>query len=287
MGKYKPKPLETKTCLACDVTFEGTPSATRCPTCRTNGVMVPHDKQVQQVGMAKKSGNTRKPRVKTADLLKHEKTCQACTQTFFTHRLKAARCGDCISTGRAIPKRTCLECRKPFNLLNDEDVNCKPCAELHDIEQHELTPEQIAKQLEEDNLTIHQEKLAAMLAWLDAREKVPKGYPKMRKADISRPLSILWLEVCAADGAAASLMYATQAQGLTEADKVTLLTSFFRFRAKGYHPAAISKLCPKAILKKAAQAAIVDLPEVTESDPEVVNDLAEWGRIAEAASLGL
>ena len=125
------------------------------------------------------------------------------------------------------------------------------------------------------------------MEFLDAREKVPKGYPKMLKRDISRPLSILWLEVCAADGAAASLMYATQAQGLTEADKVTLLTSFFRFRAKGYHPAAISKLCPKAILKKAAQAAIVDLPEVTESDPEVVNDLAEWGRIAEAASLGL
>ena len=109
----------------------------------------------------------------------------------------------------------------------------------------------------------------------------------MRQTEMKRPLSVLWLEICAADGAAASLMYATQAHGLTEDEKVTLLTSFFRFRAKGYHPAAVSKLCPKALLKQAAQDAISDLPEVTESDPAVVNDLTTWGRVAQAAALGL
>jgi hypothetical protein len=287
MGKYKPKPLEAKTCLACDAIFEGTPAATRCPTCRGTGVMVPYEKQAKQVTQSGlKSATPRKPRVPVADLLKYEKTCQACTSVFHTHKSKAVRCNHCITSGRAIPKRTCLECRKPFNLLDDADVNCPSCAETLGIFQHERSPEQIAKELEEESLTIHQERLAEMLAWLTERERPPRGYPKMLKRDISQPLSILWVGLCAADGAASSFMFTTNVHGLSEEDKVTLLTSFYRLRCKGFHPAGIAKLCPKALLKQAAQKAIADLPEVT-GYPDDVTDLAEWDRNARAASLGL
>jgi hypothetical protein len=72
--------------------------------------------------------------------------------------------------------------------------------------------------------------------------------------------------------------------GLTEEKKVILLTSYYRLRSKGYHPSAIAKLCPKALLKGAAQDALGDLPKVTEPSP---TDYHAWGQIAARATLGL
>lgn len=285
---YKPKPLVPKICLACGSQFQGTPAATRCPTCRTNGVKVPAarrsaNKQAGQAGAKDKRKRT--PKAPPKDAPSYEKVCQACHDEFTTHKPKAARCPSCIAEDRKVKKRKCLECSKPFPLFDDTHVNCKSCADFLDLDQADMTPEQAAKLAHEEHLKRHKERLQQQNEWLDARERKPKGYTAMLKRDQSQPLSILWVELCAADGAASTLMATAQADhGLTEDQKVTLLTSFYRLRCKGYHPSAISKLCPKALLKDAAQNALTDLPEVTEPSP---TDIHAWGQIAARATLGL
>lgn len=273
-----PAPRVAKVCLCCDAVFPGTLRQTRCPACVAAKVRVPAQKQAAHVGD--------KPQATVGPI---DKVCSSCDIKYVTNKPSSKRCPDCIADNRKQSQAThrkCLECKLPFKPIKPSQAFCSSCYDPEEEDAPSLTPEQEALLRRAKELSEHQERLLHMLAYLDDREKAPKGHPKMKKTDTSRPLSVLWLEVCAADGAAASLMYATQAHGLTEDDKVTLLTSFLRFRAKGYHPAAISKLCPKIILKQATQDATIDLPKVT-GDPDAVTDLAEWGRIAQAASLGL
>jgi hypothetical protein len=228
-------PRAQRTCLCCDVIFEGTPKATRCPPCRQAEIKVP--------GKIRAKRDNRKPR------------------------------------------RTCLECRKQFSIEEDDHVNCPSCAEMLGVFQYEVTPEQQAALVEALNLSKHLERLEAQNSWLTARSKPPKGYPKMTKRTSTIPIGILWVQICAADGAASSVLYAaTSDVRLTEQDKVTLLTSFFRFRAKGYHPSALARLCPQALLTQATQDAISDLPKVTAPEPYTMQG---WGDIAERANLGL
>ncbi|WP_173496083.1 MULTISPECIES: hypothetical protein [unclassified Aliiroseovarius] len=215
----------------------------------------------------------------------YEKVCQACHEEFTTHKPKAARCSSCIAENRPVKKRKCLECSKLFPLIDDTHVNCSSCADFLDIDQADMTPEQAARLAHEEHLKRHRERLQQQNEWLDARERKPKGYTAMLKRDQNRPLSILWLQLCSADGTASTLMATAQADhGLTEDQKVTLLTSFYRLRCKGYHPSAIAKLCPKALLKDTAQSALGDLPEVTDPEP---TDIHEWGQVAARATLGL
>lgn len=228
-------PRAQRTCLCCEVTFEGTPKATRCPPCRQAGIKVPAKVRAKR--------DNRKPR------------------------------------------RTCLECRKQFSIEEDDHVNCPACAAMLGVFQYEMTPAQQAALLEVENLQKHLERLAAQNSWLDAREKAPRKYPRMTQRTSTTPLAILWLQLCAADGAASSIMYAAHSDvRLSEQDKVTLMTSFFRLRAKGHHPSALARLCPQALLKEAAQDAISDLPKVTAPEPYTTQG---WGKTAARASLGL
>ena len=147
-------PRVERTCLVCDVTFEGTPKATRCKPCRDAGHKVPTAKQERK------------------------------------------------------PRRTCLECRKQFTLEDEGHVNCPSCAEMLGVFQHEMTPEQRAKALEAERLSLHLENLQAQNDRLTARSQAkPKGYPKMQQRTATSPLGILWVQLCAADGAASSIMY--------------------------------------------------------------------------------
>lgn len=269
------RPRTEKTCLACDAKFLGTPKATRCETCRTTGVKVPSD--IQQ----KRHIHRPSPR---DNLPQHDKQCMACGCEFTTHKPRASRCNDCLAAGKKVATRKCLECKTQFPLLDDSHVNCKTCSEMLGVTQCEMTPEQQQKLLEAEYLSRHQERLAHQNEWLARREKAPKGYPRMNQRTTKTPLGVLWFQLCAADGAAASIMYAARSDDLTEDGRVKLLTTFFRLRAKGYHPSAIAKLCPRAILKKSTQDAITDLPKVTEPDPTTISD---WDRVAQAATLGL
>ena len=285
---YKPKPLVPKICLACGSSFQGTPAAIRCPTCRTNGVKVPAARRSanKHAGQAETNSKRQRPRkAPPVGAPQYDKTCQVCSTAFTTHKAKAARCPSCIAENRPVKKRKCLECSKPFPLIDEDHLNCKSCADFLDIDQADMTPEQAARLAHEDHLKRHRERLQQQNEWLTARERKPKGYAAMLKRDQNRPLSILWVELCAADGAAATLMATAQADhGLTEERKVTLLTSYYRLRCKGYHPSAISKLCPRALLKGSAQDALGDLPEVTEQSP---TDTHAWGEVAARATLGL
>lgn len=272
------RPKTAKVCLACSTTFLGTPKATRCDTCRTTGVKVPSE--IQQ----KRHIHRPSPR---DNLPQHDKQCMACGCEFTTHKPRASRCNDCLAANKKVATRKCLECKAQFPLLDEAHVNCASCSEMLGVTQCEMTPEQQAKALEAEYLSRHQERLVHQRAWLDRRSKAPKGYPKMTQRTSKTPLGILWLQVCAADGAASSIMYAARSDDLTEEQKVSLLTTFYRLRAKGYHPSAIAKLCPRAILQDAPQAAITDLPQVTEPEPTTHTTITDWGRIAQAASLGL
>ena len=213
--------------------------------------------------------------------------CLCCAVTF-EGTPKATRCQPCRTAGIKVPskpRRTCLECKKLFVLEQDDHVNCPSCAAMLGVFQHETTPEQQAAMVEAENIQRHLERLEAQNSWLDAREKPPKGYPKMNQRTSTTPIGILWVQLCAADGAASSIMHAAHSDvPLSEEDKVTLMTSFYRFRAKGYHPSALAKLCPKALLEQAAQDALQDLPKVTAPEPYTMQG---WGDIAARASLGL
>lgn len=217
-----------------------------------------------------------------------ERTCLVCN-TSFEGTPKATRCRPCREAGHRVraPTKTCLECRKQFTLVDEAHVNCASCSDMLGIFQFEMTPEQQAKALEAGYLSRHQERLAHQRAWLDRRGQAPKGHPKMNKRTTATPIGVLWLQLCAADGAAAAILYAARSDDLAEQEKVSLLTTFYRLRAKGYHPSAIAKLCPRAILQDAPQAAITDLPQVTEPDPTNQPTITDWGRVAQAAALGL
>ena len=293
-GKYKPVPIATRECLACSSEFQGTPKATRCTTCRASGRKVPKDKQAHRCTQSTR----RKTPIVRRDLPQHDKACGACRQNFQSHKPKAARCNDCIVAGNSTRTRRCLECKKQFTLTDDLQVNCKVCAAILGVEQDELTPAQQAAALEAAQISEHQHQLQRQTAWLDARANPPKGYRKMTKPTVTTTLGVLWLQLCAADGQAASIMFAAEPCILTEEEKVTLLTTFYRFRAKGFHPSALAKLCPKSVLKDDAQAAITELPPVDETCLERLNksssnsdttnpQLQDWGRIASAVNLGL
>ena len=264
----KAQPRGERTCLACEAVFLGTPKATRCDTCRAEGRKVPRDVQRSRSKAPPKPAKPPKP-PKPAPV-QYDKTCLACGEKFTTRRAKATRCPSCISSNTPVRQRKCCECGSSYNLAHDDhySVRCEPCAELLGLDQIELNPEQLEAEREQQRKERRRELLARQAAWLDERAKAPKGYRKMTTAIRSKPIGQLWEHLCAADGAASAILFAGATADLNDADKLTLLNTYFHLRVKGYHPQAIAKLCPEAILRDECQGALGDLPEVTEGDPE-------------------
>jgi hypothetical protein len=166
-----------------------------------------------------------------------------------------------------------------------------------------LDPEEIAREREEKRRKRVKDRLERQAAWLTTRAAKPKGRPGMTAAAAKTPLGQLWLGLCAADGAASSILYAGHTTGLSGAGTLALLTAYFRLRRLGHHPSTLAKLCPAALLREETQAAIEGLPEVTESEPEddpdpyggfssdQIEDLLQYhhdqDRRADAIALGL
>ena len=301
----KAQPREERTCLACETVFLGTPKATRCDTCRAEGRKVPRDVQRSRSKAPPKPAKPPKP-PKPAPVL-HDKTCLGCGSKFTTHKAKAVRCPSCISSKIEVRQRKCTECGSGFNIAHDDhsSIRCEPCAELLGLDQIELSPVQLEAERQERRRERRRELLALQAAWLDERAKAPKGYRKMTNAIRSRPIGQLWVLLCAADGAASAILFAGATADLNDADKLTLLNTYFHLRVKGYHPQAIATLCPEAILRDECQGALGDLPEVTEPNPEddpafdpyegltstqieeIVGDAEQQKRRTEAEALGL
>lgn len=305
------KPRIERECLVCGTTFTGTPAATRCPSCRAAGNTVSYfaklaqrrgetataDELVNQAAERKalaaqrrienealaaqrkaereaRAAHRRAEKAEArANRPQHEKTCHACGEHFTTPKANTVRCGPCIAEGREVKHRQCLECRASFPVIDDSHVNCPTCAEMLGVEQYELTPEQAERLAEEERRARTQARIARQAEWLDQRERKPKGRKAMTRATAKTPVGILWLQLCAADGAAASVLYAGANTDLSEDEKLSLLSSFHRLRVRGYHPDALAKLCPAALLRDETRAAIPDLPQVTPGAPE---DDAEW-----------
>jgi len=154
----------TRVCLVCDNEFLGTPSATRCQHCKGAGLSVPRDRQKARAGMTSGKATPDPSKLVT-------RICQACGEDFETPRPKASRCPECIAEDRRVQRRTCLNCAKPFNVIDPSHVNCKSCSDLLGLEQWEMTDEQYAKMLAEERMSRWQEKLESQTKWLDKRER--------------------------------------------------------------------------------------------------------------------
>lgn len=225
-----------------------------------------------------------------------ERTCLVC-ESLFEGTPKSIRCSSCKDAGLRVPFRKQSQRRKELAVLNAEHAVL--AGELAAMA-FERTAEELAIEREERRKAELEKRLEAQAAYLDARSRIPKGYRKMR-IEQKLPLNLLWLQLCAADGAASSLIYGGARVDLSEDEKVVLLTSYLRLRCKGYHTDAIAKVCPRSLLQNAD--APEDLPEVTEAfegdapftpferDAELqaeMPDIAEnQARRADAVALGL
>ncbi len=266
-------PRVERTCLICNDTFEGTPKATRCKPCREAGLKVPSHLQVQR-GANPKPPPKRKP-PKAPKPPKPRKTSKP----------KAP----------GVPKqRACLECGAKFSPVTPDDRFCPSCTGLLKLDPPTLTGrltrfdydklgEEDKRGFVVDQLTNLERVVVHQINFDPTSDPTPEGYQRMTQRMSETPLGILWVQLCAADGAASSIISVTETpRNLTDEGKVTLLTTFYRLRAKGFHPAVIAKLCPVAILKEAGQEAIIDLPTVTEP-----HNQTEWDQIVARSQLGL
>jgi len=215
---------------------------------------------------------------------RQDMNCQACGDPY-QGTPKSTRCGTCKSEGRKVRTRKCVECSKQFNLTDESHITCPSCADIFGVEQWDMSPERAEELRAERRKLRWQENLTSFREWLDARECPPRKYKNMSKTTAKQPIGILWLQICHADGAASAVTYVANTD-LSEADKLSLLTSFMRLRVKGYHPSVLAQLCPVALLATETQEALTDIPKVTESEPHVHMD-AEQDRESLALSLGL
>lgn len=213
---------------------------------------------------------------------KAERTCLVCDAVFMGTPA-ATRCDPCKAAGLSVPRdrqaarrkaapmpyrRKCLECGTTVRTASPNLINCEPCAALYAVEIDEMTPEQAERAEAEKHRQRHRDRLEMHRKWLDARSQKPRGYKTMTATNAKTPLGQLWVRLCTSDGAASALLFADAAEPITDADKVALLTSYLKLRLRRCHPDAIANLCPVALLRAETQAALEELPEVTESVPE-------------------
>jgi hypothetical protein len=115
------------------------------------------------------------------------------------------------------------------------------------------------------------EAVANQLAELDRLSTKPKGYPEMTKKTAASAIGVLWLNLCATDGATSVLL---NDQYVDDDTKGRLLITYLRLVLKGHTPEAVSKVDPVALMDRDAaevDRAISELPKV---DPEDEDDPA-------------
>ncbi len=257
--------LVTKQCLACGVTYQGTPASTRCDTCKSEGRMV--SSASQRAGYFIAFGAIPRPKPHAGPAIPNLQT-------------RIYRCKECVR----LEKEAKAERKRIFE------------AELASIsEMDDRSLEKLEAELEEQTRSQWRRTVGEHLELLHRRDKKPRGYKQMTKATAKSPLGIIWLHLCDHDGQAAAAFH-TPLQ-VSHEDNATLLLTYHRLRLKGFRPDAIAKLCPKALLEPKAQDALTGLPIVTEEDDreeptgdlvEVAQEiLAQQDRELEARALGL
>ena len=104
------------------------------------------------------------------------KTCGACHETFETTRPKATRCPRCISGGRKVRYRKCVECSSQFVLFDETHLNCPSCADMLGIGRFELSPEQLERLREEERLAKFLQDRGRDLEWLTRRNNARRKW---------------------------------------------------------------------------------------------------------------
>jgi len=200
----------------------------------------------------------------------YNRTCLACGDDHETTRPKATRCKPCVEQGHKAQPVTCPSCDQKFP-KSDREQFCRSCrndpdavaSSMASILQQDLEREREDRKM--SRAEARREAVANQLAELDRLSTKPKGYPEMTKKTAASAIGVLWLNLCATDGATSVLL---NDQYVDDDTKGRLLITYLRLVLKGYTPEAVSKVDPVALMDRDADEvdrAIFELPKV---DPD-------------------
>ncbi|MCA1807340.1 MAG: hypothetical protein LC687_05775 [Actinobacteria bacterium] len=245
----------TKACMACGGDFEtNKPRATRCQPC---------------VAAGKKA----KPPRSSKEMF--TRVCLACGCDHQTTKPKATRCQPCIDSGNKAKTVTCPACDADFPRA-DQERFCRSCREKDRTElrrsifdkSHQQDLEEAREERRQRSAQKRRSDAAYQMAELERLGKRPKGYPAMTKETADSAIGLLWLTLCATEGATNCLLHD---QSVDDETKGRLMTTFLRLRLKGFTSDSLSKVDPSALMKRdvaEVDRAIRELPKVEGEDPE-------------------
>jgi len=206
----------------------------------------------------------------TKKATRYNLTCLACGGDHETNRPKATRCQPCIDQGNKAQPVTCPSCDQKFP-KSDREQFCRSCRNDPDAVASSMTsilPRDLERGREDRKMSraeARREAALNQLAELDRFSAKPKGYPEMTKKTAASAIGVLWLNLCATDGATSVLL---NDRDVDDDTKGRLLITYLRLVLKGHTPEALSKVDPVALMDRDADEvdrAIYELPKV---DPD-------------------
>jgi hypothetical protein len=208
----------------------------------------------------------------TAKKATYTRTCLACGDDHETTRPKATRCKPCVDQGNKAKAVTCPGCDTKFPKI-DDDQFCRSCRALPSGQITEMILElDLAKEAEDRKLRDakrRRDAVAQQLAELERLGNRPKGYPEMTKKTAESAIGVLWLNLCATEGATHVLL---NDRDVDDDTKGRLMTTYLRLVLKGFTSEAVAKVDPVALMGRdmaEVDKAISELPKV---DPEEDDD---------------
>jgi len=200
-------------------------------------------------------------------------TCLACGDDHETTRPKATRCQPCVEQGNKAQPVTCPSCDQKFP-KSDREQFCRSCRNDPDAVASSMTSilqQDLEREREDRKMSraeARREAVANQLAELDRLSAKPKGYPEMTKKTAASAIGVLWLNLCATEGATHVLL---NDRDVDDDTKGRLMTTYLRLVLKGHTPEALSKVDPVALMDRDADEvdrAIYELPKVDDEDED-------------------
>ena len=209
----------------------------------------------------------------TAKKATYTRTCLACGDDHETTRPKATRCKPCVDQGNKAKAVTCPSCDQKFP-KSDREQFCRSCRNDPDAVASSMTSilqQDLERDREDRKMSraeARREAVANQLAELDRLSAKPKGYPEMTKKTAASAIGVLWLNLCATEGATHVLL---NDRDVDDDTKGRLMTTYLRLVLKGHTPEALSKVDPAALMERDADEvdrAIYELPKVDDEDED-------------------
>lgn len=212
-------------------------------------------------------------------------TCLSCGEDHQTSRYRSTRCPTCTEQNLKTKALTCPACDTKFPKVDGHDF-CRVCrtddelvattrAEVKEKLRKERFERDFSADKEEQRMRDAKKRRDAakgQLAMLNNLGKLPKGYPEMTEETKSSAIGVLWLNLCATEGASRVLL---NNRDVDDDTKQRMMTSYLRMTLKGYTPEAVSKVDPVALMRRdrdEMDKALTELPKVTE--PEAADEFA-------------